>query len=87
MVYNDNRLIRNGALGFGKHVVKLGTTERPEAVEAGTVKFIGTDYDKIVGETFALLDNKDCYDALGKFVNPYGDGKACERISSLLNGC
>ena len=56
------------------------TTERPEALEAGTVKLVGTDYDKIVNEVSALLDNQACYEKMSKAVNPYGDGKACERI-------
>ena len=60
------------------------TTERPEALEAGTVKLVGTDYDKIVDEVSALIDNPEYYDRMSKAVNPYGDGKACERIMSYL---
>ena len=60
------------------------TTERPEALEAGTVKLVGTDYNKIVSEVSALLDNQEYYDRMSKAVNPYGDGKACERIVQNL---
>ena len=56
------------------------TTERPEALAAGTVKLVGTDYDKIVSEVSALLDDTAYYDAMSKAVNPYGDGLACGRI-------
>lgn len=56
------------------------TTERPEALEAGTVKLVGTDYDKIVNEVSNLIDSKEAYDKMSKAVNPYGDGNACERI-------
>ena len=56
------------------------TTERPEALEAGTVKLVGTDYQKIVDNVSLLLDNQDYYNAMSKAVNPYGDGLACERI-------
>jgi UDP-N-acetylglucosamine 2-epimerase (non-hydrolysing) len=88
LVLTDSGGIQEEAPGLGKPVLVMrDTTERPEAVDAGTVRLVGTDYDKIVGETSALLDNQDCYDAMSKAVNPYGDGKACERISSLLNGC
>ena len=60
------------------------TTERPEALEAGTVKLVGTDYDMIVKEVSALLDDAVHYDKMSKAVNPYGDGKACERIVNSL---
>ena len=60
------------------------TTERPEAIEAGTVKLVGTDYDRIVNEVSALLDSPSIYDSMSKAVNPYGDGKACERIIETL---
>ena len=56
------------------------TTERPEALEAGTVKLVGTDYDKIVSEVSSLLDDAQYYEKMSRAVNPYGDGKACERI-------
>jgi UDP-N-acetylglucosamine 2-epimerase len=56
------------------------TTERPEALEAGTVKLVGTDYDKIVTEVSFLLDDQKYYGKMSKAVNPYGDGFACKRI-------
>ena len=61
------------------------TTERPEALEAGTVKLVGTDYDKIVNEVSILLDDKVRYEEMSKAVNPYGDGEACKRI--IMNLC
>lgn len=60
------------------------TTERPEALEAGTVKLVGTDYDKIISEVSMLLDDTEYYEAMSKAVNPYGDGLACERIIEKL---
>ena len=60
------------------------TTERPEALEAGTVKLVGTNYNKIISEVSALLDNQACYEKMSKAVNPYGDGKSCRRILSNL---
>lgn len=60
------------------------TTERPEALEAGTVKLVGTDYDRIVTEVSTLLSNDAYYSQMSKAVNPYGDGKACERIVDFL---
>ncbi len=56
------------------------TTERPEALEAGTVKLVGTDYDRIVTEVSRLLDDSEAYGRMSRAVNPYGDGKACPRI-------
>ena len=60
------------------------TTERPEALEAGTVKLVGTDYDKIIKEVSALIEDREYYDRMSKAVNPYGDGKACARIVNAL---
>ena len=60
------------------------TTERPEALTAGTVKLVGTHFDKIVGEVSILLDNPAEYLKMSQAVNPYGDGKACERIINIL---
>ena len=60
------------------------TTERPEALYAGTVRLVGTDYDKIMTEVSALLDNKNHYEEMSHAVNPYGDGKACSRIIEKL---
>ena len=75
----------NNLQGLGKPVLVMrDTTERPEAIEAGTVKLVGTDYDRIVNEVSALLDSPSIYDSMSKAVNPYGDGKACERIIETL---
>ena len=85
IVLTDSGGIQEEAPGLGKPVlVRRDTTERPEALKAGTVKLVGTDYDKIVTEVSSLLDNQTYYDEMSKAVNPYGDGKACERIVGLL---
>lgn len=85
LVLTDSGGIQEEAPGLGKPVLVMrDTTERPEALEAGTVKLVGTDYDKIVGEVSQLLDDAAYYDAMSKAVNPYGDGKACERIVDFL---
>ena len=60
------------------------TTERPEALESGTVHLVGTDYQKIMNEVSTLLDDPIAYDKMSKAVNPYGDGKACERIINMF---
>ena len=65
-------------------LVMREVTERPEAVEAGTVRLVGTDKDKIVAEAEALLDSKSHYDAMARAHNPYGDGHASERIAEHL---
>lgn len=81
IVLTDSGGIQEEAPGLGKPVLVMrDTTERPEALEAGTVKLVGTDYDKIVGEVSALLENQEYYEMMSKAVNPYGDGKACGRI-------
>lgn len=81
IVLTDSGGIQEEAPGLGKPVLVMrDTTERPEALEAGTVKLVGTDYDKIVSEVSTLLDNQEYYDAMSKAVNPYGDGLACRRI-------
>lgn len=81
IVLTDSGGIQEEAPGLGKPVLVMrDTTERPEALEAGTVKLVGTDYNKIVNEVSELLDNRAHYEAMSKAVNPYGDGKACERI-------
>ena len=61
------------------------TTERPEAVEAGTVKLVGTDYRRIVEGVSLLLDDPDTYRAMSRANNPYGDGNACARIADALS--
>ena len=60
------------------------TTERPEALDAGTVKLVGTDFGAIVGNVSTLLDNPEVYQQMSKAVNPYGDGQACRRIVQAL---
>ena len=85
IVLTDSGGIQEEAPGLGKPVLVMrDTTERPEALEAGTVKLVGTSYDKIVGEVSALLDDQAHYDAMSKAVNPYGDGLACSRIVDAL---
>jgi len=85
IVLTDSGGIQEEAPGLGKPVLVMrDTTERPEALEAGTVKLVGTDYDKIFGEVSALLDNPEHYDAMSHAVNPYGDGFACQRIVNLF---
>ena len=86
IVLTDSGGIQEEAPGLGKPVLVMrDTTERPEALEAGTVKLVGTAYDKIVNEVSALLDDMDYYDRMSKAVNPYGDGLACHRICNSLN--
>lgn len=85
IVLTDSGGIQEEAPGLGKPVLVMrDTTERPEALEAGTVKLVGTDYDKIVGEVSALLDDEDVYRKMSMAVNPYGDGLACGRIVEFL---
>ncbi|MFR8722181.1 non-hydrolyzing UDP-N-acetylglucosamine 2-epimerase [Bacteroides cellulosilyticus] len=85
LVLTDSGGIQEEAPGLGKPVLVMrDTTERPEALEAGTVKLVGTNYDKIVNEMSALLDDKVYYEKMSKAVNPYGDGLACGRIVDKL---
>lgn len=85
IVLTDSGGIQEEAPGLGKPVLVMrNTTERPEAVEAGTVKLVGTDEKKIVGEVSSLLDNSVYYAQMSCAVNPYGDGHACERILHFL---
>ena len=85
IVLTDSGGIQEEAPGLGKPVLVMrDTTERPEALEAGTVKLVGTNYDKIVAEVSALLDDQTHYDTMSKAVNPYGDGLACGRIVETL---
>ena len=81
IILTDSGGIQEEAPGLGKPVLVMrDTTERPEALEAGTVKLVGTNYDKIITEVSKLIDSKDYYDSMSKAVNPYGDGLACSRI-------
>lgn len=85
IVLTDSGGIQEEAPGLGKPVLVMrDTTERPEALSAGTVKLVGTDYDKIVNEVSSLLDDEKHYDEMSKAVNPYGDGLACSRIVETL---
>jgi UDP-N-acetylglucosamine 2-epimerase (non-hydrolysing) len=85
IVLTDSGGIQEEAPGLGKPVLVMrDTTERPEAVDAGTVKLVGTDYQKIVDDVSRLLDDAEYYNTMSKAVNPYGDGKACERIVNAL---
>lgn len=85
IVLTDSGGIQEEAPGLGKPVLVMrNTTERPEAVTAGTVKLVGADYHKIMNEVSTLLENKQAYNTMSKAVNPYGDGKACERIINAL---
>lgn len=85
IVLTDSGGIQEEAPGLGKPVLVMrDTTERPEALEAGTVKLVGTDFERIVGEVSMLLEDKGYYEKMSKAVNPYGDGKACGRIVERL---
>ena len=85
IVLTDSGGIQEEAPGLGKPVLVMrDTTERPEALDAGTVRLVGTDYRKIMSEVSALLDDRDHYEAMSHAVNPYGDGKACSRIVEKL---
>lgn len=81
LVLTDSGGIQEEAPGLGKPVLVMrNTTERPEALDAGTVKLVGTDHDLIVSEVSQLLEDSSYYDKMSKAVNPYGDGLACGRI-------
>lgn len=81
LVLTDSGGIQEEAPGLGKPVLVMrNTTERPEALDAGTVKLVGTDHDLIVSEVSRLLEDSSYYDKMSKAVNPYGDGLACGRI-------
>ena len=85
IVLTDSGGIQEEAPGLGKPVLVMrDTTERPEALESGTVHLVGTNYDKIVEEVSTLLDDAKAYQRMSQAVNPYGDGMACKRISEYL---
>lgn len=85
LVLTDSGGIQEEAPGLGKPVLVMrDTTERPEAVEAGTVKLVGTDYDRIVGGVETLLTDEAAYSQMSRANNPYGDGEACGRIADRL---
>lgn len=85
VVLTDSGGIQEEAPGLGKPVLVMrDTTERPEALESGTVHLVGTNHDLIVNEVSTLLDDAEAYEKMSKAVNPYGDGKACNRIVRAL---
>jgi UDP-N-acetylglucosamine 2-epimerase (non-hydrolysing) len=85
IIITDSGGVQEEAPSLGKPVLVMrDTTERPEAVEAGTVLLVGTDVHKIINETNKLLSDNKSYDAMSKLHNPYGDGKACERIVDFI---
>jgi UDP-N-acetylglucosamine 2-epimerase (non-hydrolysing) len=85
ILLTDSGGIQEEAPGLGKPVLVMrNTTERPEALSAGTVKLVGTNHDHIINEVSKLLDNNEYYYNMSHAVNPYGDGKACERIIRAL---
>ncbi len=85
IVLTDSGGIQEEAPGLGKPVLVMrDTTERPEALASGTVHLVGTDYQKIMDEVSTLLEDEQAYEKMSKAVNPYGDGKACERIVEIL---
>ena len=87
VVLTDSGGIQEEAPGLGKPVLVMrDTTERPEALKSGTVHLVGTNHDLIVKEVSTLLDDDAAYERMSKAVNPYGDGKACERIVRVLKG-
>lgn len=88
IVLTDSGGIQEEAPGLGKPVLVMrDTTERPEALESGTVHLVGTNYEKIVSEVSTLLDDEEAYLRMSQAVNPYGDGLACGRIAKFLDNC
>ena len=85
IIVTDSGGVQEEAPSLGKPVLVMrDTTERPEAVEAGTVKLVGTDKARIVSEVNNLLTNAHEYQSMSRAHNPYGDGKACERIVAKI---
>ena len=85
IVLTDSGGIQEEAPGLGKPVLVMrDTTERPEAVTAGTVKLVGTDYHQIVNSVSLLIEDPISYQSMSQAINPYGDGHACERIIEYL---
>jgi len=85
IILTDSGGIQEEAPGLGKPVLVMrDTTERPEALDAGTVKLVGTSYEKITNEVSRLLDDQEYFDKMSKAVNPYGDGLACGRVVASL---
>ena len=87
IVLTDSGGIQEEAPGLGKPVLVMrDTTERPEALSSGTVRLVGTDYNKIMDEVSTLLDSQEAYARMSHAVNPYGDGQVCRRIADVLAG-
>ena len=87
-IITDSGGVQEEAPSLGKPVLVMrNTTERPEAVKAGTVKLVGTNSESIIKEAQKLLDNEEEYNKMSKAHNPYGDGMACERIVNFLKEC
>jgi UDP-N-acetylglucosamine 2-epimerase (non-hydrolysing) len=85
IILTDSGGVQEEAPSLGKPVLVMReTTERPEAVEAGTVKLVGTSKEKIISETSRLLNDKNYYDEMQKIHNPYGDGLAVQRIVEIM---
>ena len=85
IVLTDSGGIQEEAPGLGKPVLVMrDTTERPEALKAGTVKLVGSDYNKIISEVSSLIEDESAYEKMSRAVNPYGDGKASEKIEKII---
>ena len=86
-IITDSGGVQEEAPSLGKPVLVMrDTTERPEAVEAGTVKLVGTNKETIIKEAQKLIDDENEYNKMSKAHNPYGDGKACEKIVKFIKG-
>ena len=87
LILTDSGGIQEEAPSLGKPVLVMrDTTERPEGIEAGTLKLTGTDEEVIYREFTRLLNDEEAYREMAHAVNPYGDGHACERIADILTG-
>src|SRR5690606_32109115 len=85
LIITDSGGVQEEAPSLGKPVLVMrDTTERPEAVEAGTVRLVGTEKEKIVSEATSLLTDNERYETMSGLHNPYGDGKACQRIAAFM---
>jgi UDP-N-acetylglucosamine 2-epimerase (non-hydrolysing) len=85
LVLTDSGGVQEEAPSFGKPVLVMReTTERPEGIEAGTARLVGTDRNRIVAEIFSLLDDEDAYNTMARAHNPFGDGRAAERIAQIV---
>jgi len=86
LIITDSGGVQEEAPSLGKPVLVMrDTTERPEAVEAGTVILVGTNTGKIIKEAQELIDNPEKYKSMSSLHNPYGDGKACQRIINFIS--